>query len=80
MESLSEDKARHHYIQVKGSRKPLHEGTPSVCVREHVDVFFDHIFPSLQEYFKEKISENVMIICAYGASVSHPPTVACACA
>lgn len=70
LDTALESQARNHWIQVKGKREPLREGQTSVCVKEHVDVFFDHIFPDLQEHFGEETSKNLMIICAYGAAVS----------
>lgn len=68
----SDEKARLHYIEVKGDRKALSPSNGSMLVREHVDAFFDKIFPKLRVYFAmrgESVADNVMIICAYGAAV-----------
>lgn len=60
------------WIQVNGERRRTNM---SMLVQEHVDVFFKYIFPKLLQYFsqftdkKDKMESNVMIICAYSATV-----------
>lgn len=70
--NATEDDVRLVWIEVRGRREvsPNH----SMIVQEHVDVFFKSIFPKLHGYFKakkSKMEENVMIICAYSATVSY---------
>ena len=63
---------RLHWIEVKGERV-RHPATKSICVKEHVHVFFTKIFPRLLASFKlmgKRVDENLMIICAYGHTVS----------
>lgn len=67
----TDEKARHHYIEVQGQRRSGHDGT-SKYVQEHIDVFSKYIFPALQEYWRGETSKNLMIICAYTAAVSTP--------
>ncbi|KAK1810468.1 hypothetical protein LTR12_015158 [Friedmanniomyces endolithicus] len=58
---------RLHWVEVKGDRV-RHPGTKSLCVREHVQVFFKMILPRLIECFRQmdkRVDEHVMIICAY---------------
>lgn len=69
----TDEKARHHYLEVDGQRRAGDDGT-SKYVPEHVDVFFKHVFPALQSYFGDATSKNVMIICAYTAAVRSPST------
>ncbi|KAK5119587.1 hypothetical protein LTR85_007416 [Meristemomyces frigidus] len=60
-------------IEVKGERRMA--PSRSMLVQEHVDFFFDWIFPKLREYFsqftekKDRMEDNVMIICAYSATL-----------
>lgn len=63
----ADSQLRLHWIEVLGKRE-VHPVTNSSCVQKHVDVFFDLIYPMLREYFDQtgqKMSESVMIICAY---------------
>ncbi len=63
---------RLHWVEVKGDRV-RHPGTKSLCVREHVQVFFKMILPRLIECFRQmdkRVDEHVMIICAYTYAVS----------
>lgn len=69
----TDEKARHHYLEVQGQRRSGDDGT-SKYVQEHIDVFFKHVFPSLQDYWQGETSKNLMIICAYTAAVSTPFT------
>lgn len=64
----TDEKARHHYIEVEGQRRTGHDGT-SKYVQEHIDVFFKYVFPALQAYFGDTTSKNMMIVCAYTAAV-----------
>jgi hypothetical protein len=69
---VSDDDLRRHYIEVTGERVK-HPGTRSSAVVEHVDVFFNKIFPKLQKYFREtrkSMAKEIMIICAYGYAAS----------
>lgn len=68
----TDEKARHHYLEVDGTRRTGGDGT-SMYVQEHIDVFFNHVFPALQEYFRDTTSKNLMIICAYSATVNLVP-------
>ena len=67
--TATDEMARAHYIQIAGYRES-HERTFSKLVREHVRVFFKHIFPELQKYFGKRTEVNLMIICGYGYAVS----------
>lgn len=72
-EEVTDDDLRRHYVQVKG-RRTMNEVTMSKAVVEHVDVFFQKIFPKLQAYFKKvgkSMEREVLVICAYGYAVSH---------
>ncbi|KAK0260293.1 hypothetical protein LTS09_005109 [Friedmanniomyces endolithicus] len=63
---------RLHWVEVKGDRV-RHPGTKSLCVREHVQVFFKMILPRLIECFRQmgkRVDEHVMVICAYTYAVS----------
>ena len=71
-----ENDVRLVWIEVLGRREMT--ANHSMIVQEHVDVFFEWIFPKLHGYFKNeksKMEDNVMIICAYSATVSNPPRV-----
>ncbi|KAK3680639.1 hypothetical protein LTR37_021127 [Vermiconidia calcicola] len=64
---VSDADLRRHYVEVKGTRVP-HESTKSMIVHEHIDVFFNKIFPKLREYFRsndKSMNKHVMIICGY---------------
>ncbi|KAH9833625.1 AAA domain, partial [Teratosphaeria destructans] len=61
--------ARLHWVEVQHGERVRNPATQSICVHEHVDVFFAKIYPSLRDYFRrsgKKLSDNVMVICAYG--------------
>ena len=73
----TDEKARHHWFEIDGERKKAPGGT-SPFVKEHIDAFFDHIFPALQEFWKEQTSENLMIICPYLEAVSISSALFCA--
>jgi len=71
--NATDDHARLAWIEVTGKRIN-HESTKSLCVKEHIDVFFKRIFPHLLAYFKQvnkNMGEYSMIICAYGHAVRH---------
>ena len=68
---VSDADLRRHYVEVKGTRVP-HESTKSMIVHEHIDVFFNKIFPKLREYFRsndKSMNKHVMIICGYNFAV-----------
>ncbi|KAK4548272.1 hypothetical protein LTR36_010142 [Oleoguttula mirabilis] len=73
MAGANEEDVRLVWIEVKGERRMA--ASRSMLVQEHVDVFFNHIFPKLRGYFsqftdkKDMMEENVMIICAYSATL-----------
>ena len=63
-------KLRLHWIEVRG--KVIPQGK-SIAVKAHVDVFFERMFAKLRAYFRsrgEKMSEQLMLICAYRYAVS----------
>lgn len=65
----SDAKARLHWIQVKGKKLV---DVKSTAVQEHINVFFDKIWPKLHAYFEsrgEKMADHVLILSAYGHAV-----------
>ena len=58
----SDEKARLHWIQVDGKNS-------NETVSNHVDFFFQKIFPKLRAYFGEKFVDNVLVVCAYNKQV-----------
>lgn len=56
---VEEDKrVRCQYLQVKGTRS-------SRRVIDHPRFFFQHVYWALHAYYGAKMSENIMVICAY---------------
>ena len=69
--TVTDDDLRRHYVEVSGTRE-VNPVTKSKNVHEHVNVFFNKIYPKLRRYFREtkqSMEKNVMIICAYGWAV-----------
>lgn len=71
MGGAHENDVRLVWLEVNGRREMA--PSRSMIVQAHVDVFFNWVFPKLHGYFKqstENMEDNVMIICAYSATVS----------
>ena len=76
LSNVKDDDLRRHHVQVDGERIK-HPSTKSMAVLEHVDVFFEKLYPRLEMYFRKigrSIHQEVMIICAYNHQVCIPPT------
>lgn len=69
-ETRTDEKARHHYLEIDGVRLKGGDGT-SPYVQEHIDAFFEHVFPDLQAFWKADTFKNLMIICPYREAVSY---------
>ena len=67
--TAKDEQVRHHYLEISGN-VDINEFSGSKFVKAHLEVFFKHVFPDLQAYFKEKTKENLMIICGYGYAVN----------
>jgi hypothetical protein len=75
-QTATDDDVRLHWLEVEGDRV-RHPATKSICVKEHVKVFFD-LLPRLQAFFRFaelRFDEHIMIICAYSFAASIPSKV-----
>lgn len=70
--SGNESDLRLAWIQIVGKRERI-PSLMSQVVKNHVTVFFDMVFPKLQDFFcgvpGATMRDNVMIICAYSAAI-----------
>ena len=70
--SATDEQARLHYIElpVVPWNKIMKDDNDSIAIKEHIDIFFEKIFPGLQKYFGDKTDKVVYIITGYKHAVS----------
>ncbi|GIZ38434.1 hypothetical protein CKM354_000185100 [Cercospora kikuchii] len=68
LQNATDAQARLHWIEMAVAKVSFVKGSQAIL--DHINLFFDKIFPQLQKYFGKRMHKEVMIIAAYSNALN----------